>query len=760
MLPMKKALHKYDWSVVIKYFFIFIGFIILEGVKSEVPLGASLLVAVMYFGGNLLVLPPLYIVSLTVLNRINTIIPMSAFSVLMAIIFAVYNARNSKPRYELFIYIAVSMTAYIILFTAYSFLYRLVITLSVTTLSLVFTVAGNNGLKSTASKPDFFEVVALSVSSTLFGLGICNLLGAEIWKGISVFIILLSATVYGANAGIVIATVLGASACLYYLTPMYLGVFVLYSILAIAFNEHGKYASCCAVILTDVICGFFLKIYVTYGYFSIITTLFGCAVYLLIPKKYIAKLKESLFLFKEKQLVRQTINRNRLIISDRLFEIAGIFTEIGNIFQSFKKSFTDEDKIKRIMSKKLTDNACKECPYNASCRTNGAVFKENIDKMTEIGFAKGKVTFIDVPKVITDRCKNLSGLIFCLNKLLTEHRQQMIETLNAENGRELIGNQAFGISEILKGLAMETCKVLKYRSDVESKITNDLEELGYLISECLVYGEQQDIVINIMFNARYGVEELQSIISKSVGFSMNITENYIIGEKYCTVLKKAPLFDAVFGISHEIKDGSEKSGDTHSVVRISENKIMVALCDGMGSGKDAENISDLSLSLIESFYKSGMNSNLILKTVNKVLAVNTDDTFSALDISVIDLASRTADFIKYGAPYGFIINDDGIKMIEGNSLPIGILADLEPTVNSTSLSDGDMLLFITDGISDAFGSSSEIIDFLQRTTAKNPQSLTDGILNKALLLTEGEKRDDMSALAIRIFKRIEIKNTA
>ena len=64
-----------------------------------------------------------------------------------------------------------------------------------------------------------------------------------------------------------------------------------------------------------------------------------------------------------------------------------------------------------------------------------------------------------------------------------------------------------------------------------------------------------------------------------------------------------------------------------------------------------------------------------------------------------------------------------------------------------------MLLLITDGISDAFSSSGEIIDYLRTRTAKNPQSLADDILNKALEKTDGKKNDDMTALAVRIFKR-------
>ena len=115
--------------------------------------------------------------------------------------------------------------------------------------------------------------------------------------------------------------------------------------------------------------------------------------------------------------------------------------------------------------------------------------------------------------------------------------------------------------------------------------------------------------------------------------------------------------------------------------------------------------------------------------------------------------SPSADFIKYGSPYGFILGEKGIKIVEGNSLPLGIIDELKPSVCTSTLSDGDIVLLLSDGISDAFGSSGEIIDFLRLQIAKNPQTLADNTLNKAVELNGGIKKDDMTALAIRIFKR-------
>ena len=251
----------------------------------------------------------------------------------------------------------------------------------------------------------------------------------------------------------------------------------------------------------------------------------------------------------------------------------------------------------------------------------------------------------------------------------------------------------------------------------------------------------------------FSLSAVTAVISKTLGMKMALIDKSDVTEDKCYLsFGKSPEFDAAFGICKKTKSGSDKSGDTYSVTKIDDGKFLVAVSDGMGSGKNAENISSTSLSLIESFYKAGLKSDLILNTVNKLLAINTEDDFTALDISVIDLKNCSADFIKYGSPYGFIIGEEGIKIVEGNSLPLGILEELKPSVCHAELNDGDMLLFLSDGVSDAFGSSAEIIEFLRTVPAKNPQSLADDIVKQALLKDDGIKKDDMTALAVRIYK--------
>ena len=67
--------------------------------------------------------------------------------------------------------------------------------------------------------------------------------------------------------------------------------------------------------------------------------------------------------------------------------------------------------------------------------------------------------------------------------------------------------------------------------------------------------------------------------------------------------------------------------------------------------------------------------------------------------------------------------------------------------------EGDVLLFLSDGILSAFGSAADAADFLCRERPSNPQALAEEIVAEGKRRTGGRAEDDMTALAVRLFKK-------
>jgi stage II sporulation protein E len=220
----------------------------------------------------------------------------------------------------------------------------------------------------------------------------------------------------------------------------------------------------------------------------------------------------------------------------------------------------------------------------------------------------------------------------------------------------------------------------------------------------------------------------------------------------CLIFTCPPKFDAAFGVAFAIKDGEKLSGDTHSVIKINEHSFLMVLSDGMGSGEYAKQVSSTAISLIEAFYRAEMPTDTVLDTINKLICFSRDERFTCIDIARIDLNSLEGAFIKIGSPAGAIVRQGEIKVLESDSLPLGILELIKPKVCKEQLKADDMVVFMSDGITSAFPSATDLYEFLGSIKALNPQNLADKILQRALELA-GTATDDMTVICTRIFKR-------
>jgi len=223
-------------------------------------------------------------------------------------------------------------------------------------------------------------------------------------------------------------------------------------------------------------------------------------------------------------------------------------------------------------------------------------------------------------------------------------------------------------------------------------------------------------------------------------------------DKYCCILRKKPTFDAAFGIASIKKQGEPASGDTHSVIKIDERRFLAVLSDGMGSGEYARRISETTVSLLESFYRAKMPSENVLPTINKLLTFNKEETFACVDIAIVDLDDGKTDIVKIGSPVGFILSGNTVKVLEGGSLPLGILDSLHPDFETHTLTENDVLLFLSDGVTDAFGSTTDLYEVLKTIPLHNPQQLADLLLQRALASYQNVAKDDMTVLAVRLFQ--------
>ncbi len=595
------------------------------------------------------------------------------------------------------------------------------------------------------------EIAFCVLLFALTGIGICRFLSVNAYVGIAFLLLLLFAyAVKDANAML-------AALCLS-LPPLFTAGlsperFFLYGGAVTLFVKSGKLSAVFAL----------LAVYFGYGYFdglyaypaplmvqSLLSALLPCLLFLFIPTSALRAMENKLIFYREKHLSRLAINRNRAAIGEKLLELSAVFKEVEAAFLSLDDKDAEASAQAYVLSC-VKEQACARCPNRAHCEKEE--LQASLRKLVSLGCVKGKVNLIDLPRALSDVCACQSDLLYALNHQLVEYKNYRIEAENAASGRGLLAGQAQGVSEILRNLALEQSQPLRLYTDKERLLSAALMRVGIVCSELLIYGDEENLTLSLVTFGNADVKRIAAVASHLFDVKMMISEKIALSnEKFCCVLRRKPLFDAAFGVATVKKTGERESGDTHSVVKIDERKFMVALSDGMGSGEYAHKVSESTLSLLESFYRAKMPAPLVLNTVNKLLSFNKEESFACVDVAVVDLDSGRADVVKIGSPLGFILSESAVKVLESNSLPMGILDALHPDAATYKLAENDVLLFLSDGVADAFGSTADLYERLKTVDIHNPQQLADGLLERALELYGGVAKDDMTAVAVRLFK--------
>ncbi|MBO7214065.1 MAG: SpoIIE family protein phosphatase [Clostridia bacterium] len=599
------------------------------------------------------------------------------------------------------------------------------------------------------------ELTCLTVFTVIVAIGFINLFGFNAYRSVTLFAITCCAFAFSKGATLILAITLAVAPTVITFNFNYFATLSITGLISSLFAEKSKFLTALATLLLDVL---FLSVLNLYGDFYYLDTLYSIVpvcLFLFLPTKLYLSFRRKAQNLNDSYLTKFAVNRTRLAISQKLYELAGVFSQIKQGFESLKNDVGSSEELFFKMAEEVIIDVCENCPSFEVCKNKHLPDCNELKNIISVGVAKGRISLIDLTKKFVSECGYVNSVIFEINALITKYREKVNEQEELGSGKELITMQSEGVSSVLKNLALDFSKTLSLSESLEDKLSLALHQNGIIYKEIMALENDCGLEVVLTFDtALLNLSKTEKVISNAIGVKMGVCSKIPLSLSTCAVsLRTAPLLDAAFGLSSTKKFGSEKSGDTHSLVKIDEGKFMVCISDGMGSGTQASKTSKTAISLIESFYKAGIDGNSVLGIVNKILAIGQEESFSAMDILTVNLFNLSCDFIKIGSPSSFIITEQSIRIVDGGSLPLGILDDIKPTSVSLPLTEGATVLMVTDGISDAFGSSTDIINFLKGLKSLNPQKLADDVLDYALKQENGRAKDDMTALAVRIFKK-------
>ena len=491
----------------------------------------------------------------------------------------------------------------------------------------------------------------------------------------------------------------------------------------------------------------------------------GGVVFCMLPNRFMAHIFETVN--PQAAAATEYVQKVCLLTTHRLQSFSTALRKLSATFGGLteKKQSLTKKEVNGLIDDVATE-ACADCPrYTACWETHFLNTYQTTLDLLAVCEADGAVSPVQAPTdfralcVRRDRFCNAVNHFFALYTASLAWHNKLIES------RALVAEQLNGVSHIINTLSRELETELDFKAAFERQIINACNLSKIDVESVLVLqdkaGRYEVTLGRRLYSGDKQVKPLVTLISQLLGRKMAVAEEISAPDASMrrTRLVEMRRFSATNAVAKMAKTGSRASGDSYSFMDLPNGQCLLALSDGMGSGRRAHAESAAAIDLLEEFMEAGFDINTAVGMINSALLLKSgDELFSTLDICSIDLHDGTAEFIKIGASTTFHLHDGEADVIRSWSLPVGIMQAVDADVTRRRLKHGDILVMVTDGVLDAdrHGKEKEdwLINALTEQTVHNPQELADRLLAEAESFYEGVIKDDMTILVSRVWEKL------
>ena len=636
-------------------------------------------------------------------------------------------------------------------------------------LTFVFLVAADSLRQhkplSTFSFEDIAAFMILGIG-VIMGLNDVHLGGLSVAAILCRLGILIAAFLWGSGGGTMVGVMAGIipsiSSSIF---AQSLGIYAISGLLAGLFRNFGRLG----VIIGYMLGTLALSMFISETQATILgmwETGIACLVFLLLP----ASLKEKLplqSLGPISSLKGKDLHMNFGIkdtARNRIEHLAGVFDELSSTFmeETRTRNQAEDSAYLAYLYDEISANFCSTCSRHEDCwGRNCYTTSQEILDIFSIAESTGEVNYEECPVSFRRRCIYGREMLGNINHLFDNLRINEYWLGRLQESRNLVSRQLQGISQVMKNLAQKVDVSTELDLELRESLLRDLKKRGLDIKDLSsVRSGGQQLYINTIMSAcgdGHTCEyQVGPVISSLLGEKMEICEKKcprITGRGQCEfTLTRAFNYRVSSGAAQVGKE--QVCGDSFTIATLKEGKELVALSDGMGVGEKACSESQAAVRLLENLLSTGFDQETALQTVNSVLLLrSTSESFATLDMLMIDLYTAELDVIKVGSAPSFIKRGKKVGVITSNSVPVGILDNLEVVSEKRALYPRDILIMVSDGVLEVsrdIGGEFWIQEFLSDVDEKDPQILAEMIINKALSICHGQPADDMTVICMYV----------
>lgn len=628
----------------------------------------------------------------------------------------------------------------------------------------------------------------LAICFTKFGS--FAILGYELKNILSILLVLIlgwkNGILVGATGGVTIGTVLGI---ITNSEPVMVASYAISGMISGIFNKLGKIGVVIGFILGNVI-----LTYVANGntvqIIRIQEILIAFLGLLAIPKNVKINIMD---MYGENKCLPKMMN-NRLEentdtilklnnVSDTISQIADEYKNVAATVVSDDEIISEEQENRNIFLKELSNNLDgleTNFLYDELTNKNGNIvneiydyllIKEKIDKKSLLEILKQNNNYVlGIEEDANNTVNNeIDTDINIINETYKTSKLSFVWKKKLDENNENISNQLQNVSKVISGIAEEI------KNKENDKFEKQKEEIIEILKQKQIELNRLDIkeekngkiTIKVSTNICEDVEndecmctQIRKVIEKNMKIKLDLYKQECgirTNKDYCEyVFASKDIYKLNIGIAKTKKHDSIISGDSSTYRRLDDGKFLIAISDGMGSGPEARKSSKIAIKMLERLLVSGFDKNTSLKLINSTLSANSEDMYATIDLSIFDLYSGNLEFIKNGACPTYLKKADSVQLLESQSLPAGILKDIDLDVYDIDINEGNIFVMCSDGIieSDKEYSNKELWlkYLLEDIKIDDVQKIADIIIGEAQDNDVGYPKDDMTVIVAKVVK--------
>lgn len=593
---------------------------------------------------------------------------------------------------------------------------------------------------------------------SLFGLNLSNI--------IIIFLVMLLGWKHGMLVGCTTGLSLGLVVSMLEMqNGMQIAVFAVAGILAGLFNRFGKIG-----VILGFILGNSLLIYLTNGdtlriiYFREIFV--SAIALLLVPSKV-------------KIDIEDLVNSNNLLGNsgeNRLNQSEEIIDKLNNISNTISEMIPE----KQEQIESLEDDF-KDILFDNLEEISENMFYEEIiheeNKIADEIFMHLQKNDIILESDLVEILKNHNNYVILQDKDIKKDLLEMIKTINrsykmvqmevvkVQEKNKNLKNMKKGFENISKAI---TNAVKTNENTPKSKFFTKEKELTVLLknkyqntdSVKIKQAQNGKFIVDIIFTNdrvkdKQYVLNISNILSKSLASKMVFVKD-VNEDKYMQTYMSEDKYSLQIGTSKVTQEGSSVSGDCSLQMKLDDGKYLLAISDGMGSGKASREGSKIAIKMLEEMLSNGFDNDETINFINDAVNAKTNsEMYATLDFTILDLFTGNVKIAKSGACNTYIKNKKNVRVVKSNTMPVGIVEKIQLSSQTVDVSDGDIIVMCSDGLLDAERGIDKdwIEEYLKNISTTNVQKVADLIVAEAIDNSFGIAKDDITVIVAKVVKK-------